>query len=210
MLPPQQSRGDGLRRLSSRGLRSGDTLAVERWQAHQLRERKSSGTTRVEVRGIPFEVFRGVYNTGGDTELMLASVAVTSRQTFLEVGCGSGAISIHLALTARSGMGIDVNPVAVSNSRHNASVLGVRNVEFRQGDVFGDITDQFDVVLFNPPFTSHPVRDCVDRMFWDPSDQAKQTFFRGVRRRLCSSGRIYFGWADLASLDPKLPLRLAD
>lgn len=201
---------DRFRKLACQDLRSGDASAVHDWQEAQLNERRSSDVISVEICGIQLDVFRGVYNGGGDTELMIDSAVVTPSDTFLEVGCGSGAISIHLARKAKFGMGVDVNPAAVANSRHNANRLGIQNVEFRQGDVFGDVVDRFDVVLFNPPFTSHPAQDYSERMFWDPSDHAKQSFFSGVTSRLRSGGRVYFGWASLDSLDSQLPVRLAE
>jgi len=102
-----------------------------------------------------------------------------------------------------------VNPAAVANSQHNASEFGITNLNFRLGDVFQDITRRFDVVLFNPPFTCLPARDEVEKMFWDPADQAKRAFLEGARHRLQPGGRVYLGWADYAGLNPTLPIEIA-
>jgi SAM-dependent methyltransferase len=187
-----------------------DTFASQGWQQAQLRERRSSRViTTATVCGIPFQVFPGVYGTGRDTESIVTSVVIRPEESFIEIGCGTGAISIHLALKAREGVGIDVNPAAVANSQHNANELGVSNVNFRLGDVFQDITSRFDVVLFNPPFTCRPARDEVEKMFWDPADQAKRAFLEGARHRLQPGGRVYLGWADYAGLNSTLPIEIA-
>jgi tRNA1(Val) A37 N6-methylase TrmN6 len=68
---------------------------------------------------------------------------------------------------------------------------------------------KIDVVICNPPYTSHNVSDDIDRMYWDPNDEMKKKFFNEVRNYLKDNGRIYFGWANFADIAVELPLRLA-
>jgi methylase of polypeptide subunit release factors len=67
----------------------------------------------------------------------------------------------------------------------------------------------FDVIICNPPYTQHEVRDTIDRMFWDPHDEMKKTFFKNVGTHLRPAGKIYFGWADFADINMNLPFKLA-
>ena len=183
--------------------------AVHAWQVTLLKERRCSRADK-EICGVRFSIFPGVYQGGRDTELMINSSSILPSETFLEIGCGAGAISIHLARTGASGMGLDINPGAVANSRFNARLLGVHNVSFTLGNVFDGIEDRHNVILFNAPFSSHPAKDHVERMFWDPGDEAKRAFFLGLRSRLLPGGRAYFGWARLGGLDHNLPCSLAE
>lgn len=191
-------------KLSSRGI-----FVARDKQAARLSERRSSPTICASVCGRTFEVFPGVYDTGLDTELMIRSVSISSEESFLEVGCGTGAVSVFLATRACSGVGVDINEVAVSNAQHNAAKAGLKNLFFLTSDVFANVSGKYDVIVCNPPYNAYRPRDVIDRMFWDPADEMKQSFFRGVGSRLRRNGRVYFGWADFGDLDPHLPFRLS-
>lgn len=152
----------------------------------------------------------GVYQTSGDSELMAESVEITEDQNFLEIGCGTGVISIALAKHASQGVGVDINEKAVENSKYNAEAQGISNINFFKSDVFENVEGKFDVIICNPPYTKHEVKDNIDRMFWDPEDEMKQKFFREVGGYLKPNGKIYFGWADFADIDVDLPFKLAE
>ena len=73
----------------------------------------------------------------------------------LDVGCGSGAVSVALArnLPFSRVTGLDVSPEAISIARGNAEALKA-NVDFVQADIFtwqGE-PDSFDIVVSNPPY----------------------------------------------------------
>lgn len=179
-------------------------------QSKRLDERHSSDPFKVDSCGIKIIVEPGVYQTSGDSDLMAESVEINSEQTFLEIGCGTGVVSIAIAKHASRGTGVDINVRAIENSKHNAKVQDVTNVNFFVSNVFEKVEGKFDIVICNPPYTKHEVRDDIDRMFWDPEDEMKQKFFRGVRSYLKSEGRIYFGWANFADIDVDLPFALAE
>ena len=179
-------------------------------QSAMLEERKTREPFEVECCGMKIVVNPGVYQTSGDSDLMAKSVKIENNETFLEIGCGTGVISIAVAKRAKSGVGVDINDKAVENSKQNAEVQGVRNIEFFRSNVFENISEKFDIIICNPPYTKHEVRDNIDRMFWDPEDEMKHKFFKEVGAYLKPNGRIYFGWADFADIDVDLPFKLAD
>jgi methylase of polypeptide subunit release factors len=190
-------------------LLSSSNHSAQQSQSERLQERKSASTSTAKVCGVDFVIHPGVYGTSVDTELMAETVVLNSNERFLEIGCGSGAISLLLAGKCAEGLAVDINPLAVVNAQENAKRLGVTNVIFRLGDGFAGIQQKFDVLICNPPYNNYPVKDSIERMFWDPDDELKKMFFRQAVEHLLPGGRIYFGWANFQDIDINLPLKLA-
>ncbi|MCO5297636.1 MAG: 50S ribosomal protein L11 methyltransferase [Fimbriimonadaceae bacterium] len=72
-------------------------------------------------------------------------------RTVLDVGCGSGILSIAAAKAgAASVLGVDIEPGAVEVARRNAAVNGV-TLELREQDALGEAEDgvRWDVILSN-------------------------------------------------------------
>ena len=75
--------------------------------------------------------------------------AVTPGCDVLDVGCGSGILTIAaLLLGAGSAAGVDIDPMAVQNARENAARNGL-SCAFIQGDLATGVTGQFDVIVSN-------------------------------------------------------------
>jgi ubiquinone/menaquinone biosynthesis C-methylase UbiE len=56
--------------------------------------------------------------------------------TLADVGCGTGSLTFELARFARKVIGVDLSNEMLRRARAVAQERGVKNVEFRQGDVF--------------------------------------------------------------------------
>jgi ribosomal protein L11 methyltransferase len=94
------------------------------------------------------------FGTGGhpSTMLLLTEMAARLRggQTVLDLGCGSGVLSISAAkLGAKRVTAIDVRDVAVETTLANASRNGVAEVIEASTDPIGQLRRQFDVVVAN-------------------------------------------------------------
>lgn len=88
------------------------------------------------------------------TQLLLQYVIKLPLQgkKFLELGCGSGLISMAAAKKGAKVMGTDINPVAVEFLKKNSSRNKVE-VEIILSDLFQSIPKQpFDVIAINPPY----------------------------------------------------------
>lgn len=94
-----------------------------------------------------------------DTELLVETALekLRSIQTpkILELGTGSGAISLALA-TERPDANIlatDLSKAALTVAIENQQSLGVDNIRFLRSDWFSEIgTTQFDLIISNPPY----------------------------------------------------------
>ena len=73
----------------------------------------------------------------------------------LDIGCGSGAISLALADNLKKSYvyGIDINKEAIKLSNKNKEKLNLKNVEFFESDIFSNIKEKnFDIIVSNPPY----------------------------------------------------------
>jgi len=80
-----------------------------------------------------------------------------SSPFILEIGTGSGAISIALAteLPKASIIATDISPGALSVARENASSNGVKSIKFIEGNLYEPLKGQkeiFDLIISNPPY----------------------------------------------------------
>lgn len=79
-----------------------------------------------------------------------------SRAT-LDVGTGSGILSLSAARHSDRVVATDLNARAVGFAQFNAQLNGVHNIEVLQGDCFAPVGDRrFDLILSNPPFFITP------------------------------------------------------
>lgn len=98
----------------------------------------------------------GVYRPQDDTWLLaeaLDEAGIRPGADVLDVGCGTGALSIAAArLGPRSITAVDVSRRAVWAARVNTARNGVR-ADIRHGDAFALVAGRtFDLILANPPY----------------------------------------------------------
>lgn len=92
-----------------------------------------------------------VYPPSEDSILLIESLDVREDERVLEVGCGSGVVSIHCARNGCIVTAGDVNPRAVALTRRNAEANGVP-VDVVETDVYSSVNGIFDTIVFNLPY----------------------------------------------------------
>ncbi len=83
--------------------------------------------------------------------LEVLDAKVSTGQTVLDIGSGSGILSIAaLLLGAKSAVGVDIDATAVRVAAENAAMNGVQDrVQYLQGDLTDKVQGQFDIVCAN-------------------------------------------------------------
>lgn len=93
-------------------------------------------------------------------EWLLQQFSNNAKKTVLDLGTGSGAIALALALERPNWQitATDCSAAALQVARHNAMALGATNVSFCLGDWFAALDSlqapAFDIIISNPPYLS--------------------------------------------------------
>ena len=99
---------------------------------------------------LELEIPQGVYFPMEDSMLLAAAVPRISGKKVLEIGCGSGIISMVMA-KSNSVTAADVNPAAAAAAKRNATANGLE-INVVVSDLFSGIRGSFDCIIFNPPY----------------------------------------------------------
>lgn len=119
------------------------------------------------------------------TSKFLARFAVRRRsRATLDLGTGSGILSLYASRFSDSVVATDLNQRAVAFAEFNAQLNGIENIEVIPGDCFAPVEDRrFDLILSNPPFFITP---SADYLFCDNSMELD-----GLCRRLAKEAPAY-------------------
>ena len=93
-----------------------------------------------------------VYPPCDDSILLIRALDIAPGMEVLEIGSGSGIVSIHAALEGAEVTSVDINPKAVALTTENASRMGARLKKVVLSDLFSEVDGRFDLVLFNLPY----------------------------------------------------------
>jgi release factor glutamine methyltransferase len=92
-----------------------------------------------EGRGGPFTILLapGVFAPTRTSFEVAEGITINPGETVIDVGSGSGILSfVASRLGAGRVFGTEINPRAVEMARRNATLLGIRTVDFREGNLF--------------------------------------------------------------------------
>ena len=115
---------------------------------------------RQEFYGLEFEVTPDVLIPRPETEILventIAALSGHKNPSFLEVGVGSGCISVSIlhSLEKATAVGIDISPAALAVAVRNAETHGDSGrFEPMLGDAFSPLSGRlFDLIVSNPPY----------------------------------------------------------
>ena len=103
--------------------------------------------------GIELDVPEMVYYPREDS-LLIAKVLENTDvkgKTVLEIGCGSGFLSVLLAKKGASVTAVDISEEAVETTKTNAETNGTK-ITILKSDLFSSVGGKFGLIVFNPPY----------------------------------------------------------
>lgn len=131
------------------------------------------------MKQVVIDVLPGVYSPSDDS-YMLADVVNRmdlNGKKFLEIGCGSGIVSITAAVRGADVTAVDINPVAVECTRRNAEKSGVKINAF-VSDLFQNVEGKYDVIAFNPPYLPGTEGDPDYDVAWSSGEDGRAVIDR--------------------------------
>lgn len=114
--------------------------------------------------GRDFKVTPDVLDPRPETECLVHEVLQQNPAHVLDLGTGSGAIGVTIALE-QPGTQVtctDISATALAVAVQNAKRLGAQNIYFVETDWAAKVTGSFDVIVSNPPYLAPSEIDDLD------------------------------------------------
>lgn len=107
----------------------------------------------MNINGLFVATHPDVYEPSDDTFLLARVVGelLEPGDRFLEVGCGTGFVSLVAARAGAQVVAVDRNPQATRLTAKNARQNGLA-IDVALSDLLSSLDAPFDIVAFNPPY----------------------------------------------------------
>jgi release factor glutamine methyltransferase len=102
-------------------------------------------------KNIKLNICRDVYEPCEDSFLLAEAVEEYAYGSTLDIGTGSGIQGIVAAKKGCSVTFADIDSRALKCSKLNASLNGI-SAQFLLGNLFANINNKYDTIIFNPPY----------------------------------------------------------
>ena len=104
-----------------------------------------------------------VYIPSDDTFLLAENLEIKEGMSVLEIGTGSGLVSMYASLLTDDVTATDINYNALELAEKNFKLNNIDTVKLEFGDMFEPVKDKkFDVILFNTPYLPTDSDDVID------------------------------------------------
>jgi len=122
--------------------------------------------------------------------------------SFLELGCGTGVISVLAAQKGADVLATDLNPEAIKNAQRNSANNDVR-IKTLLSDLFHSIPEQkFDYIVINPPYyPKEPENDAERAWFCGKNFDYFKRLFSTISEYLKDTSHVYMVLSDDCDLN---------
>ena len=124
----------------------------------------------------------------------------------LEIGCGSGLLSMVLVSKGARVKALDINPAAVKNTMDNFSrnkQLNTANIQVIESDLFGQLMPEtFDTIVVNPPYYfADPTQPSEFAWYCGSEGDYFRRLFAGLRDYMKEDTNMYMSLSDKCDLN---------
>ena len=168
------------------------------------------------VDGLSLSIPKDVYDPAEDSFLLAENIVLESKQKVLEVGCGSGYVSLYLAqkYPLAEFFCLDINFIAAKTTHQNA-LENILPLQVFSADLFSPLKISqnnpfFDVILFNSPYLPYTEVGELEKAWAGGKDglEIVQLFVEVLAKYLNKTGSAYLVVSSKTNL-AKLELLLA-
>ncbi len=161
--------------------------------------------------GIEIKTLPGVYEPAEDTFLLADTIDAKPGEKVLDMGTGSGLLGLVAATHGGVVLAVDKSDAALRCAKENALLNGIGNFVVRRSDLFSNVKECFDLVLFNPPYLPTEEGEPEDEISkaWDGGRSGRDVidrFIDGVAGHLNAGGRLLMIGSSLSDYSKTLEI----
>lgn len=120
----------------------------------------------------------------------------------LDIGTGCGIQVIFISKQAKKITAIDINSFALENAKLNVELHKLeKKVNLIKSDLFSNVSQKFDLIIFNPPFFSKRPKDIIEMAVTDYKNSLLDKFFRNAKDFLNKDGKIIMAISDIMDIN---------
>lgn len=189
---------------------------------HEAHIETLARTATYPVCGLEIAVAPGLYHPHPASSSMFILRTLLRENIplgqLLELGCGSGVLSLALLKQglAEQAVLLDIDATAIATAQSNARQAGLdQRTRILQGNLFAPVANEkFDSILFNLPLMHQSHQGATHQALDDTGGAVAERFFQEVPRYLNTGGSVYFSYSNisdaalLASFSQRHPVRL--
>ncbi len=129
-----------------------------------------------------------------------------STKTFLEIGCGSGILSLLAFKKNAIVTALDIDPKAIENTTINFKLnfeKNMENVTLIQSDVFDKLPEKhYDIIAINPPYYFKKV-NMDTQLAWYCGENGEYfvKLFSGLKHYMKATTKVYMILAENAEIE---------
>ncbi|MBW6451517.1 MAG: methyltransferase [DPANN group archaeon] len=165
---------------------------------------------RFTYKDFKIELSEDVYEPSDDTYLLADALKIKKDSKVLEIGTGTGIIAMIASKTAKQVTAIDINPEAVALAKQNVKINNIQNISVIQSDLFNNIKDSFDTIIFNTPYLPQTEDQHIESPInhaWDGGPDGRTVidrFLNDFKKHLNKNGTLYLVESTLSSYNKTL------
>ena len=156
---------------------------------------------------LELDVFDGVYEPSEDSFLLAKNIPTKLSGTrVLEIGSGSGVISLIAAKNGADVTAVDIEDTAVENTKHNADKHKVK-IKVMKSNLFENVIDSYDLIIFNPPYVPCNKEGLCGETAWVGGKDGREyidKFLKDFKNHLKSKGKSLMIISSKNKIDDEL------
>jgi len=172
----------------------------------KMRNRAKGDFYEAECNGLTFKVHKNVYSPdqfSDSTYFSKELPKIVGNSSLLEIGTGTGVISIICALKGAKVFLTDINPDAVKVAKENAKRYNL-DIPIKESDMYESINpdEKFDFIFWSHPYNNwnEPVDDMLLRSGLDYKYDSLRRYIEGARAHLLPGGKLLLGTGNTADI----------
>lgn len=139
----------------------------------------------MKYKDIEYNECEEVYPPAEDSFLLIDNLNIKSSDKVLEIGTGSGIVSISASLKCREVTSTDINPYAIKCARNNIKLNNRENIAVILSDLFENIDEEYDLILFNTPYLPVVEEEHIDDDYskaWDGGESGREVIDKFIEQ----------------------------